>query len=112
MVRVAPDSCLCLQCWAAVRCVLWDAAEGCLTVVLCWAAGWGAYLSYGLPATIQLCTEWWMYEVVIFMAGELVCFFCQNLDPNPLQPQILNPTFMAGMLVWAFVQRPMRVFEC
>jgi len=33
------------------------------------AAGWGAYLSYGLPATIQLCTEWWMYEVVIFMAG-------------------------------------------
>lgn len=32
-------------------------------------AGWGAYLSYGLPATIQLCTEWWMYEVVIFMAG-------------------------------------------
>jgi hypothetical protein len=34
------------------------------------AAGWGAYLSYGLPATIQLCTEWWMYEVVIFMAGE------------------------------------------
>lgn len=33
------------------------------------STGWGAYLSYGLPATIQLCTEWWMYEVVIFMAG-------------------------------------------
>jgi hypothetical protein len=43
----------------------------CVAAVLCLAAGWGAYLSYGLPATIQLCTEWWMYEVVIFMAGEL-----------------------------------------
>lgn len=32
--------------------------------------GWSTYLSYGLPATIQLCTEWWMYEVVIFMAGK------------------------------------------
>jgi hypothetical protein len=37
----------------------------------CLTAGWGTYLSFGLPATIQLCTEWWMYEVVIFMAGDL-----------------------------------------
>ncbi|KAF8063707.1 DTX14 [Scenedesmus sp. PABB004] len=32
-------------------------------------AGWGTYLSYGLPAAAMICMEWWCYEVVIFMAG-------------------------------------------
>lgn len=31
--------------------------------------GWGSYLSYGMPAAAMICMEWWMYEVVIFMAG-------------------------------------------
>eukprot|EP00879_Flechtneria_rotunda_P024525 GHRR01026001.1.p1 GENE.GHRR01026001.1~~GHRR01026001.1.p1 ORF type:complete len:385 (+),score=140.35 GHRR01026001.1:898-2052(+) len=32
-------------------------------------AGWGKYLSYGVPAAAMICMEWWCYEVVIFMAG-------------------------------------------
>eukprot|EP00878_Enallax_costatus_P024109 GHUV01025702.1.p1 GENE.GHUV01025702.1~~GHUV01025702.1.p1 ORF type:complete len:494 (+),score=51.79 GHUV01025702.1:73-1554(+) len=31
--------------------------------------GWLQYLSYGVPAAVMICMEWWCYEVVIFMAG-------------------------------------------
>jgi len=33
-------------------------------------SGWGRYLSYGVPAAVMICMEWWAYEVVIFMSGE------------------------------------------
>jgi MATE family multidrug resistance protein len=33
--------------------------------------GWGRYLGYAVPAAIMLCMEWWVYEVVIFIAGLL-----------------------------------------
>lgn len=48
------------------------------------AAGWVGYLRYGLPATIQSCTESWMYEVVIFMAGEHDVCFEQGAFSPPL----------------------------
>eukprot|EP00775_Hariotina_reticulata_P009063 gene9063-9233_t len=32
-------------------------------------SGWGRYLSYGVPAAVMICMEWWAYEVVIFMSG-------------------------------------------
>lgn len=25
--------------------------------------GWGKYLSYGVPAAVMICMEWWCYEV-------------------------------------------------
>lgn len=33
-------------------------------------SGWGRYLSYGVPAAVMICMEWWAYEVVIFMSGK------------------------------------------
>lgn len=35
------------------------------------AQGWGRYLKYALPAAAMICMEWWVYEVVIIMAGLL-----------------------------------------
>jgi Na+-driven multidrug efflux pump len=32
-------------------------------------AGWGTYLSYGVPACLMICMEWWCYEVLILLAG-------------------------------------------
>lgn len=32
-------------------------------------AGWGMYLSYGVPACLMICMEWWCYEVLILLAG-------------------------------------------
>lgn len=33
--------------------------------------GWGAYLTLAVPALVAITSEWWTYEVVIFMAGLL-----------------------------------------
>eukprot|EP00882_Tetradesmus_deserticola_P019101 GHRQ01020549.1.p3 GENE.GHRQ01020549.1~~GHRQ01020549.1.p3 ORF type:complete len:109 (-),score=39.45 GHRQ01020549.1:941-1267(-) len=39
--------------------------------------GWAMYLSYGVPACLMICMEWWCYEVLILLAGArrevLVC---------------------------------------
>jgi hypothetical protein len=35
-------------------------------------AGWGTYLSYGVPACLMICMEWWCYEVLILLAGALL----------------------------------------
>lgn len=32
--------------------------------------GWGSYLSYGLPAVAMICLEWWVWEIMIMLAGE------------------------------------------
>jgi MATE family multidrug resistance protein len=32
--------------------------------------GWGEYFSFGLPAVAMVCLEWWVWEIIIMMAGE------------------------------------------
>merc|ERR1712139_485631 len=32
---------------------------------------WGAYLKIALPATIQLCSEWWFWEICALVIGYL-----------------------------------------
>jgi len=32
---------------------------------------WNQYLAYGLPAAAMICAEWWVFELVIFLAGTL-----------------------------------------
>jgi MATE family multidrug resistance protein len=34
--------------------------------------GWGRYLSYGVPACLMICMEWWTYELLILLAGALL----------------------------------------
>eukprot|EP00668_Euglena_longa_P001703 GGOE01002009.1.p1 GENE.GGOE01002009.1~~GGOE01002009.1.p1 ORF type:complete len:312 (+),score=85.26 GGOE01002009.1:544-1479(+) len=45
---------------------------------LCWGGwsptalqGWGTFLALGVPAALQLCLEWWAYEVITLQAGLL-----------------------------------------
>ena len=33
--------------------------------------GWGEYRNYSLPSTIMICAEWWAFEVLVIMAGNL-----------------------------------------
>ena len=33
--------------------------------------GWKEYLGLGLPATVMLCSEFWAFEILIFLAGIL-----------------------------------------
>lgn len=32
---------------------------------------WGVYFSYGIPSAIMVCSEFWIYEVITFMAAYL-----------------------------------------
>lgn len=45
------------------RAVLWIERPG-----LC---EWGAYLRIGLPSTVQLCSEWWFWEICAIIVGYL-----------------------------------------
>ena len=33
--------------------------------------GWGEYLKISLPSTAMICSEWWAFEVLTFLAGIL-----------------------------------------
>lgn len=33
--------------------------------------GWAAYLRFGLPCVMMVCLEWWMWEVIVWLAGLL-----------------------------------------
>ncbi|WIA28566.1 hypothetical protein OEZ86_011106 [Tetradesmus obliquus] len=35
------------------------------------AQGWASYLAYGLPCVAMVCLEWWVWEVLVLMAGLL-----------------------------------------
>ena len=34
-------------------------------------SGWGPYLAVSLPCTVMLCAEWWAFEGLTIMAGNL-----------------------------------------
>jgi MATE family multidrug resistance protein len=50
---------------------------------------WGTYISLGLPGLLMLCSEWWAYELLTFMAGMLGK---ESLAAQTIIVQVLNPT--------------------
>lgn len=45
--------------------------EGIQVMDVLQPASWWSYLQYGLPCVLMVCLEWWMWEVVVLLAGLL-----------------------------------------
>lgn len=63
---------ICYTVWRDASMAAARAAEATWTAPsLAVFSGWGRYLSYGVPACLMTCMEWWCYEMLILLAGEV-----------------------------------------
>ncbi|KAG2495579.1 hypothetical protein HYH03_006179 [Edaphochlamys debaryana] len=59
--------------------------------------GWGLYLRYALPSAAMICMEWWIFELVIFLAGSLGDFAEVAVAVMGLSFHITSWTYMVPM---------------
>ncbi|GLC40447.1 hypothetical protein PLESTB_001346900 [Pleodorina starrii] len=60
-------------------------------------ADWGTYLRFAAPSAAMICMEWWIFELVIFMAGSLKDFARIAVAVMGISFNITSWTYMIPM---------------